>query len=94
MSTKILKEIQSKKMNQDTLTIAAMENICLKYKLCPEKYHGGKLNGVDHWEIMPCAIRIFFVASKNCCSQLLNWHDIAKLDLICSKLQIKKQNIP
>ena len=58
-ASKVLKELQAKKMKLDKPTIAAIENILLKYEISPARYHGGKLNGVDCRELMYKSVPIF-----------------------------------
>jgi hypothetical protein len=58
-TSKALKEDQAKKTKIDRPTTATMENILSNYEICPARYHGGKLNGVDCRELMSKAKEIF-----------------------------------
>ena len=104
-ASKALKEVQKAKTKLDVPTIATMENIFLEYEISPAKYHGGKLNGVDCREVMSQAKSLFFnittlllsVSHPDRCSDDTIVHHcnifqdiLVTLDLICSKLRIKR----
>jgi len=104
-ASKALKEFQSKKTKVDIPTVATMEKIFFPYEISPAKYHGGKLNGVDHHEVMSQAKSLFFsiktllfsISHPDRCSDdtIVDHCNIYKdilvtLDLICSKLRIKR----
>ena len=100
--------IQQNKNKADIPTVAAIENIFLEFDISPAKYHGGKLNGIDCRESMVKAKSLFHnikplllsISHPNRCSDetIIQHCDIFQdilvtLDLICSKIRIKRGEI-
>jgi hypothetical protein len=107
-ASKALKAIQQNKNKADIPTVAAIENIFLEFDISPAKYHGGKLNGIDCRESMVKAKSLFHnikplllsISHPNRCSDetIIQHCDIFQdilvtLDLICSKIRIKRGEI-